>query len=74
MLTTRVLTSLAAAAALAIAPAASSAQPIRDRADKPHAERCYQLNPVVPGQPRGVHRVPCGVDAPDGNVPRSSTS
>jgi hypothetical protein len=74
MFTTRVLTVLAAAVALALAPAASSAQPIQDRADTSHADRCYQLNPVVPGQPRGVHRVPCGVDAPDGNVPSSSTS
>ena len=64
MLTTRVLTSFAAAVALAIAPASSSARPIEDRADKSHPDRCYQLNPIVPGQPRGVHRVPCGVDVP----------
>jgi hypothetical protein len=65
MLTTRVLTTFAAAAvALAIAPAASSARPIQDRAGKSHPDRCYQLNPVVPGQPRGVHRVPCGVAVP----------
>jgi hypothetical protein len=64
MLTTRVLPSFVAAAALAIAPAASSARPIEDRANTPHLDRCYQLNPVVPGQPRGVHRVPCGVDVP----------
>jgi hypothetical protein len=64
MLTTRVLTVLATAVALALAPAASSARPIQERAEASHLDRCYQLNPVVPGQPRGVHRVPCGVDVP----------
>jgi hypothetical protein len=63
MLTTRILTSFAAAAALALAPTSSSAQPIQDRAGNSHPDRCYQLNPVVPGQPRGIHRVPCGLDA-----------
>jgi hypothetical protein len=57
------LITLAAAVALALAPASSSARPIQDRAPASHLDRCYQLNPVVPGQPRGVHRVPCGVDA-----------
>jgi hypothetical protein len=64
MLTTRVLASFAAAVALAIAPASSGARPIEDRANTSHPVRCYQLNPVVPGQLRGVHRVPCGVDVP----------
>ncbi len=63
MLTTRVLTSFAAAVALALAPASSSARPLQDRAAQSHPARCYQLNPIVPGQPRGVHRVPCGQDA-----------
>jgi hypothetical protein len=65
MLTTRVITSLATVAvAVAFAPASSSARPIQERAQQPRLDRCYQLNPVVPGQPRGSHRVPCGVDVP----------
>jgi hypothetical protein len=65
MLTTRILTLLAAAAvAVVLAPAASSARPIQDRTGTSPPPGCYQLNPVVPGQPRGVHRVPCGYDVP----------
>ena len=63
MRSTRILTMLTAAGvALMLAPASSSAQPIQERAGASHLHGCYQLNQVVPGQPRGVHRVPCGVD------------
>lgn len=67
MPTTRVLTLLAAAAAaalvaLVLAPASSPARPIQERAQASHRAYCYQLNPVVPGLPRGVHRVLCGWD------------
>ena len=48
MLTTRVLTSFAAAVALALAPASSSARTDPDREGKPHPNRCYQLNRSSP--------------------------
>ena len=70
MRSTRILTKLAAAAvALMLTPAQSSARPIQERAGASHLHGCYQLNPVVPGQPRGVHRVLCGVDAPSSAHP-----
>lgn len=70
MLTTRVLTLLAAAAvALVLAPASSHARPIQERAQESHLDGCYQLNPVVSGQPRGAHRVLCGPDVPS-SAPR----
>jgi hypothetical protein len=57
----RTFTPLVAIVCIAAAlPAPSSARPITDRVlVKPHG-RCYQLNPITPGQPRGLHRVLCG--------------
>jgi hypothetical protein len=59
MRTTRVLSLLTALAL--VAPASSSARAIDSRPAVTAPARCYQLNPYVPGQPRGMHQVPCGV-------------
>lgn len=59
---TRTFTPLVAAVCIAAAaPASSSGRPMTDVVPvKPHIGRCYQLNPIAPGQPRGRHRVLCG--------------
>jgi hypothetical protein len=59
---TRQLASFAAAAGIAVAltTSAALAQPSAGhRRASAQVQRCYQLNPIVPGQPRGYHRVRC---------------
>jgi hypothetical protein len=66
MRSTRTVTSLALAAAItAAAPSAAGARPIDVPPAAPDSQQCFQLNPIAPGQERGVHRVLCGPSGDD---------